>query len=280
MIANAETHADRRPCSIAVTGAKGGIGKSTLVLNLAIALRRWGNEVLVVDGDLGLANLDVLAGVVPDYTVEQLVRGEIELEQVLIVGPQGVRILPAASGVPDLSRLDDGMRDRLLDVLTRLSAGVDRVLIDTGAGLNDTSLTLQLAADRVLLVSTPEPTSLVDAYASLKVLWMSDPTKRVDLVVNAARDESEARRTHEKLANAARQFLGGELGWLGWVEQDATVGRAVRRQRAICDLFPDAPASRGFERLALRLDSDGPLPDVEADNYWQRLREDAGEVAH
>ena len=135
--------------SIAVTGGKGGVGKSNLTVNLAVALGRWGRRVLLVDGDLGLANLDVLLGLVPKRNVEDLVRGEANLEELLIDGPDGVRILPAASGVPDLSRLNDDTRARLLAALSESASLADDVLIDTGAGIGDATLALQLAASRV-----------------------------------------------------------------------------------------------------------------------------------
>lgn len=268
------TRTSKAADSIAVTGAKGGVGKSNLALNLAVALGRWGRRVLLVDGDLGLANLDVLVGITPEHNVEHLVRGGVPLERILVEGPAGVRILPAASGVPNLARLDGPVRRRLLAMLADGAREVDQVLVDTGAGLGDTTLSLQLAAGRVVVVTTPEPTSLVDCYATLKVLWASAPDKPVDLVVNAARDEDEGRRTYLKIANAAEQFLGRRPGFLGPVDQDPKVSEAVRRQRAVLDLFPDCPAARCYERIAVNLahpeGRDGAVVD-----YWSRLGDSA-----
>lgn len=256
--------------SLAITGAKGGVGKSNLVLNLAVALGRWGRRVLLVDGDLGLANIDVLLGLTPERNIEHLVRGEARLDEILLQGPKGVRILPAASGVPDLTRLDCALRSRLLTMLSEGANDVDQLLVDTGAGLGNTTLTLQLAASRVILVTTPEPTSLVDAYASLKVLWSTDPEKPVDLVVNAARDDEEGERTYNKIANAAEQFLGQRPGWLGAVYSDPNLVDAVRRQRAVLELHPDTPASRCYERIAVNLAH--PDPRVGASiAYWDSL---------
>jgi flagellar biosynthesis protein FlhG len=264
------TSTEPRGGALAITGSKGGVGKSNLALNLAVALGRWGRRVLLVDGDLGLANLDVLMGLVPDRTVEHLVRGEADLNEVLAEGPEGVRVLPAASGVPDLARLDEAARGRLLTRLAEGAGMVDDVLVDTGAGLGDATLALQLAASRVVVVTTPEPTSLVDAYASLKVLWNADRNKTVDLVVNAARDEEEADRAHEQIARAASHFLGRAPGRLGAVYRDPKVAEAVRRQRPVLELYPDCPASRCYERIATRLAST-PVVAGRAADYWRHL---------
>lgn len=266
--------------SLAVSGGKGGVGKSNLVLNLAVALGRWGRRILLVDGDLGLANLDVLLGLMPRHNVEHLVRGEIGFEEALLAGPPGVRILPAASGVPNLARLERGARERLLLLLEQGARNVDDVLVDTSGGLSETTLALQLASTRVLLVTTPEPTSLVDAYATLKVLWNADPDKRVDLVVNATRDDNEGRQIYEQVAKAAGHFLGRQPGFLGSVQRDPKVSAAVRRQRSILELFPDCPAARCYERIALQLVSQ-PGNESAAADYWQRLMQSASpEVAH
>jgi flagellar biosynthesis protein FlhG len=259
-----------RSLALAVTGSKGGVGKSNLVVNVGVALARWGRRVLVVDGDLGLANLDVLLGLLPARNVEHVMRGEAGLEDALVEGPAGIRILPAASGIPELASLDAGPRGRLLALLEESCRIVDVVLVDTGAGLGPTTLTLQLAASRVVVVTTPEPTSLVDTYATLKVLWAADPQKPIDLVVNAAETEQEALGAYEQVAKAARHFLGRGPGWLGSVCRDPRVPQAVRHQRAVVELYPDSRASRCYEQLALRLSlsSGGEGP---AAAYWQRL---------
>jgi flagellar biosynthesis protein FlhG len=256
--------------ALAVTGSKGGVGKTNLVANLAVALARWGRRVLVVDGDLGLSNLDVLLGLIPQRNIEHLVRGDAALAEVLVEGPAGIRILPAASGIPELASLDGTARTRLLTALVEGLAQVDDLLIDTGAGLGETTLALQLAASRILLVTTPEPTSLVDAYATLKVLWSAEPSKPVDVVVNAAADDHEARGAYEQIARAARHFLGREPGWMGAVYRDPKLVEAVRRQRCLLELHPDAPASRCYEQIALRLVL-SPDCGLHSLDYWQRL---------
>lgn len=268
-----------RPGTLAVTGSKGGVGKSNLVANLAIALARWGRRVLLVDGDLGLANLDVLLGLMPERNLDHVMRGEATLDDVLLEGPEGIRFLPAASGVPELASLDSVFRRRLLDALCSTSEGTDDVLVDTGAGLGDTTLALQLAASRVIVVTTPEPTSLVDAYATLKVLWGADPTKPVDLVVNAVADTAEAERAHDQISRAAEHFLGRSPRLLGSVCRDPRVSEAVHRQKPVLQLFPEAPAGKCYEQIALRLTLS--RTDDPAGHYWERLIQAADEgVSH
>ncbi|ANM30547.1 hypothetical protein ABI59_14620 [Acidobacteria bacterium Mor1] len=267
--------------SIAITGGKGGVGKSNLTVNLAVALGRWGRRVLLVDGDLGLANLDVLLGLVPKRNVEDLVRGEATLEELLIDGPDGVRILPAASGVPDLSRLDQMARSRLLGALSDTASLADDVLIDTGAGLGEATLALQLAASRVLIVTTPEPTSMVDAYATLKVLWTADASKPVDVVVNAADNEETGRWAYEQISRAAEHFLGQVPGWLGPVVRDEKVGEAVRRQQALLELFPGSQAGRCYRQIAMQLTAGTDRAAESSDDFWRRLMDPSNkELSH
>ena len=260
--------------TIAVTGAKGGVGKSNLAVNLAVALGRMDRKVLLVDGDLGLANLDVLLGLVPTRTVEHLVRGEATMDELLLDGPAGVKVLPAASGVPELARLDEGTRRILLSALGGGEMRDQTVVVDTGAGIGEATRALQLAASRVLVVTTPEPTSLVDAYASLKVLWTADPDKPVDLVLNLVEDEDEARGAFEQISRATSHFLGCKPGLLGSVVRDPKVSEAVRRQKPVLELHPSCPASRCYERIALSLMSMPVLPDA-PDGYWDRLLDSA-----
>ncbi|MBZ5637238.1 MAG: MinD/ParA family protein [Acidobacteriia bacterium] len=271
MIANASAGAAlRRPLAVAITGSKGGVGKSNLAINLAVALKRCGRRVLLVDGDLGLANVDVLLGLVPSRTVEHLLSGAARLEELLLTGPEGIRILPAASGVPELTRLASPARARLVEALARASEFSDDVLVDTGAGLGEATLSLQLAASRVVVVTTSEPTSLVDAYATLKVLWCADPEKPVDFVVNGVQDQEEAEGAYRQIAKAALHFLGREPGWLGPVFHDPRVAKAVRQQRALLDLYPTSRAARCYERIALALASRVDMAQG-GDDYWQRL---------
>jgi flagellar biosynthesis protein FlhG len=271
------TAAARGAMSLAVTGSKGGVGKSNLALNLALAMQRFGRRVLLLDGDLGLANLDVLLGLVPKHTIEHLLHGGVSLDEVLLEGPGGVRVLPAASGVPELTRLDAPTRGRLASILAESNALADVVIVDTGAGLGSATLTLQRAASRVIVVTTPEPTALVDAYATLKVLWAADPHKRADLVVNAADSESEAAQVQRQIGRAAESFLGRAPGCLGAVLRDSKIGDAVRQQRALLEAYPASIAARCYERIAARILADETkVPGDES--FWDRLLESSSEL--
>ncbi len=236
---------------IAVTSGKGGVGKTSLVANTAICLARTGVRVTVLDGDLGLANLDVLLGIVPRRTIEHFFREGVPLADIAVEGPEGIRVIPAGSGLPELTRLDPHAQLRFAEELLGLRRDADVVLVDTAAGIADQVSRLVRVADRVLLVTWPEPAALVDAYAALKVMRARLP--EVGLVVNGAASVDEARRIHRQLEAVSRRFLGGGVSLEGWIPRDEAVREAARRQRAVVLAEPFAPASRAFERLALHL---------------------------
>ncbi len=245
---------------VAVLSGKGGVGKTNVVANLAIAVSGLGARVLLVDGDLGLANVDVLLGLAPRYSVADVLAGRCGLEQALVEGPRGVRILPAASGRPDLAALDPGSLERLLGALREAARDHDLVLVDAGAGVGPSVLGLASGSDRVVVVTTPEPTSLADAYAAVKLLHQLTPDRRSELLVNAARDETEARETHAQLQRVARRFLGAPIGYLGFLPADPRLAAAVARQRAVVEMYPASPSARRLVALAADLLREGRAP--------------------
>ena len=239
--------------TIAIASGKGGVGKTNIVANLAIALRRRGQRVIVIDADLGLANLDTLLGVNPRATLRHVLRGECALRDVLVEGPAGIQLVPAASGFEDLTQLTDTQRLLLLEQVDSLDGAFDVLLLDTGAGISSNVLFFAAAAHETMVVVTPEPTALTDAYALVKVLSTRYAEQRFTVLVNMARGEFEARRTFTHLSRVAERFLHVSLRWAGWVPFDAEVPEAVRRQRAVVELAPRAPVSLAFEALAQRL---------------------------
>jgi flagellar biosynthesis protein FlhG len=235
---------------LAVVSGKGGVGKTNLVANLAVAAAGRGRRVLVVDGDLGLANVDVLLGLVPTATVADVLAGRCTLEAALVTGPRGVHVLPAAAGRSELAALGGAGLDALMERLRAAAGAYDLVLIDAGAGVGPTVAGLAAACQRAWLVTTGEPTSLADAYAMLKVLRGIAPGLALELVVNQVAGEGAARRAHAHLARVAARFLGGALAYRGFVPRDARLADAVARQRAVVELFPGASASRQIVALA------------------------------
>jgi flagellar biosynthesis protein FlhG len=242
-----------RPAIVAITSGKGGVGKTSLTANLAVCLARLGTRAAVLDADLGLANLDVLLGVAPERTIEHFIRGECSLLDVTERGPEGVLVVPAGSGLPELTALDETLLARFAAGLEELSDHADVLLIDSAAGIGEQTCRITGMADRVLVVTWPEPTALVDAYATIKVLAGRDPERPLGLVVNGCRDEAEADRVHLRLRAACRRFLDRDIELIGSLTLDDAVPSATIAQTPFVLASPHSRASRDLERLALRL---------------------------
>ena len=265
---------------VAVTSGKGGVGKSTVVSNLAIAMAKLGRKVLVLDADFSLANIDVLLGLAPRRTIQHFFTGECELEDLVVEGPAGIHLIPAASGISDLAHIDSTRRLALLQGLEALRAAHDIVLVDAPAGIGDNVVDLAAAADRAVVVVTPEPTSLVDAYATIKVIAGAsaataggssaasimgsaasteaqppgpNPLARIGLLVNSTKDDEETRTVHLQIDRVCRRFLGSGIELIGAVNRDERVESSIREQRAVVIAHPHSPASRCFNRIALTL---------------------------
>jgi len=266
----------RRIRVISVTSGKGGVGKTSVVANLALALCRMGQRVLVLDADLGLANLDVMLGLNPRYTIDHLLRGERKLEEILIQGPGGFKLLPAASGIPELTELDNTQRLLLLDELDALKDRFDVLLIDTGAGISSNVMYFNYAAMEKVVIVTNEPTSLTDAYALIKVLTSRYKQKRFKVLVNSAQNANEAERIYRHLSLVVDQFLGSpSLDYLGWIPFDKQMPAAVRKQRTVLECFPKAAASCRLLEVAKTLMACEAESVLEGDIrfFWQRFLE-------
>ncbi len=250
---------------VGVVSGKGGVGKTNLVANVAVAASRLGGRVLVVDGDLGLANLDVLLGLAPRRTAADVLDGACALEDALVEGPHGIHLLPASSGRADLWTQRPRELARLLVPLFRAAQRYDLVLLDAGAGLGPVVVGLTLACHRAILVTTPEPTALTDAYATLKVLGREDPDLPIELLVNGAAGAREARRVHEGLERVTRRFLESSPPLIGFLPDDPRLAEAVASQRAVVEAHPDAPSSRALVGLAQRLLRERPPRRVSSD---------------
>ncbi|WP_411834800.1 MinD/ParA family protein [Pseudoxanthomonas mexicana] len=236
---------------IAVTGGKGGVGKTNLSVNLAVALAEMGKRTLLMDADLGLANVDVLLGLSPKYTLADLVAGRCELNDVLLEGPDGLLIVPASSGFRHMAELQPAEHVGLVNVFSELQHELDVMIVDTAAGITDSVLTFCQAAQDTIVVVCDEPASITDAYALIKVLSRERGVDRVHVIANMVRDPNEGRKLYEKLARVCERFLGDvALHYLGAVPQDDWLRRAVQRQQPVVKAYPGSPASRAINEIA------------------------------
>jgi flagellar biosynthesis protein FlhG len=262
---------------MAVTSGKGGVGKTMLTANLAVLGAKRGKRVLIIDADLGLANVEIVFGVKPKRHVGDLLNPEVAADDVLIEVRPGIHILPAASGLQQLTHLGEDEKLRLIATLDGLAERFDLVLIDSGAGIGDNVLFFVGVAQEIVLVVTPEPTSLVDAYAAVKVLSQQVGIKDFGVVVNSVVDEMVARDVFHKLVGLTDRFLNVRIRHLGYVTRDENVHRAVMAQKPITDLFAMAPASRALTLIADRLFKSAPPPMVDGGMklMWHRLFREA-----
>ncbi len=243
---------------IAITSGKGGVGKTSVVINLAAALARLGCRVGVIDADFGLGNIDVMLGLTPAYHLGHVLSGEKTIEAITLQGPLGIKVIPAGSGVRALTRLNREQWRKLGTVVRRISEDLDFLLIDTAAGISDNVVELLRMAERVLVVTSFEPAAVVDAYAVIKILTNSSPGTELGLVVNAARDAEEASLVFRQLDAASNRFLKRSLRFYGFVVNDTAVRDAVLGQRPIVDQQPQAAASRCYRILASRVSGVAP----------------------
>ncbi|MFO0453724.1 MAG: MinD/ParA family protein [Pseudomonadota bacterium] len=240
---------------IAVTGGKGGVGKTTVSANLAVALAERGREVLVLDADLGLANIDVLLGLQPRGNLGHVLAGERTLEDIMVTGPRGIRILPASSGVRRMANLGPLEHAGLIRAFSELSGRLDYLLVDTAAGIHDSVLTFARAAQHALVVVCDEPASLTDAYALIKVLSRDQGLGRFKVVASQTRSPGEGRDLYQKLVRVCDRFLDVTLEYAGAIPYDEFARRSIQRQVAVVEAYPGCLASQAFKNLAARADT-------------------------
>ena len=236
--------------TIAVTSGKGGVGKTAMVVNLGVALVSLGHRVCVLDVDLGTANIDVILNLTPRWNLAHVIAGEKDILEVLVEGPGGLVVLPGGSGLQELTALDDRQFGKLRSQFQRLERYADILLLDTGSGLSRSVTNFVLAADEAIVLTTPEPHAITDAYALLKVVSQYETNLPIRLVVNRARDSGEAETIARKMIFASQRFLGIDMGYLGFVSEDPAVGQAIRRQQDLLTAFPRSRAAADVRRLA------------------------------
>jgi len=258
---------------IAVTGGKGGVGKTSVAVNLAAALAAQGKRVLLFDGDMGLANVDVLLGLTPRHTLEHVLDGRCTLEEAVIESPLGFKVLPGASGVARLSELSTAEHLGLVQAFSHLTAGLDVLVVDTAAGIADSVRQFCQAAQQVLVVLRDEPASLTDAYALIKLLNRNNGVRRFRILANMSPAQGAGEAVFRKLERVTNRFLDVILEYAGEIPEDSFVRSAIREQRAVVNAFPSSPAARAFVRLARQAErwplAQGPRGNVEF--FMERL---------
>jgi len=240
---------------IAVSSGKGGVGKTNISVNLAISLAAKGHRVCVFDADASLANVNILLKLQPHYTLEHLLDGSRKIEEILVSGPGGISIVPAASGIAEFANLSIEQQKTLLQAMTSLECLFDYLIIDTAAGISKNVTTFLEATEHCILVVTPEPTSLTDAFALIKVMRINHCESKIHILTNMVDNYLSSVDIYKRLSAAANRYLHTELSYLGYIPRDDYLRLAVQQQQAVSIAFPAAPSSYRFQALATGLES-------------------------
>jgi flagellar biosynthesis protein FlhG len=243
---------------IAITGGKGGVGKTNIAVNLAVSMSMEGLDVMLFDADLGLANVDVVLGMKPKYTLADVVSGDKTLADVVVDGPEGVRVIPAASGVAQMVEMQSGEQETLIRQLSDQLIPPDVLIVDTGAGIDQTVQTFVAACQSAVLVVCDEPASLTDAYALMKVLRAKKDIRRFEILANQVDNPLQGKQLFERIANVCDRYLDVELGYLGGVPTDMYLRRAVQERRALVSAYPRSPAAIAIRDAGRRLNRQAP----------------------
>lgn len=263
-----------RPKIIAVTSGKGGVGKTNVAANLAVSLSELDKKVVVLDADFGLANLDVLLGLTPRYHLGHVLYGNKSLSEVMVQGPGGIQIIPASSGLQRMSDLTMAQRNHLVESFALLDLDTDYFIIDTAAGISRNVIHFLMSAHEVIVISSPEPTAIVDAYAVIKIILAEDHKKNVQVVINSVDSADDAPEIFCQINSVVKQFLNREIAYLGHIERDAHVSKAVRSQMLVTHRYPNAPASVCFRNLARRVARQEGSMQTSDGLVWEKLLND------
>ncbi|MBC7983807.1 MAG: P-loop NTPase [Candidatus Obscuribacterales bacterium] len=245
--------------TIAVTGGKGGVGKTCVAVNLATSCAAAGRRVLLLDGDLGLANVDVFLGLSPRYTLAHVLAGEHTLEEVIVDAPQGFRVVPAASGIANMANMGVAEHFGLVQAFSTLAQGLDMLIVDTAAGISHSVTQFSQAAQHVLVVICDEPASLTDAYALIKVLSRNHGVTRFRILANMTSTPGQGAALFDKFQRVTGRFLDVTVEYVGEIPDDSYMRRAIREQRPVVECYPGSPSGRAFKNLALKADT-WPVP--------------------
>lgn len=234
---------------ITIASGKGGVGKTNFTINLGILLQKMGYKVLIIDADLGLGNVDIMLGLSSPYNLSHIVFNGIDIQEVIIEGPSGIMILPGGNGLLELANLKPRQLDKFIRELTKLESMVDIILIDTGAGLSANNIKMILAANEVILITTPEPTSLMDVYGVVKIVSKIDRNRHFDLVMNKVDNINEANNNIKNIQKAGKRFLNVEISTLGLLDNSSIVSKSVKDQRPFVLDYPHSKISKQLNSI-------------------------------
>ena len=240
---------------ITIASGKGGVGKTNVSVNLAIALATQGKNVTILDADLGLANIDVMLGLHSDQNLSNVMNGECDLEEILLDGPQGIKVIPASSGVKNMAELSPAQHAGLVSAFSELSHDIDVLLVDTAAGISDSVTSFSRAAQEVLVVVCDEPASITDAYALIKLLSKEQGIFKFHILANMVSGPQQGREVYDKLSKVSNRFLDVALEYVGHIPYDEHLQKAVKRQKAVVEAFPRSRSAQAFQTLSKKVNN-------------------------
>jgi len=254
LVLQQNTNESSRTRIIVITSGKGGVGKTSLSVSLSIALAQDGKSVTMIDADLGLANINVILGIIPKYNLYHVIKGKKKLRDIIIEVPEGIKIIAGASGFHQLANLEPKQREDFISSISEL-ANDDYLIIDTGAGISQNVMSFILASDEIIVVTTPEPTAITDAYGIIKTIASNSSDKQIRLIVNRAQSVTEGKRVAQRVINIAGQFLNIKVENLGFVYEDPYVPKSVRNQKPFIVGYPKCRASGCVKVIADRINN-------------------------
>jgi flagellar biosynthesis protein FlhG len=265
--------AKKSPTVISVTSGKGGVGKTLTTVNMAVSFKRMGYSVLILDGDFGLANVDIVLGLQTRHNIRDVLDGNAELKDIVVDGPMGLKVIPSGSGVSSLTQLTHVQRQQLLDQVSKFDESFDILIIDTGAGIGDNVLQFNAHSDEIVVVTTPEPHAMTDAYALIKVMSENYENRSYNLIVNQTRSAEEGEKIYERINAVATRFLQVNVNYLGHVPLDPQVAKSVMQRKAASEQSTFTLAGQAWNKMARDLsDSSGVNPQNQnVQDFWRNL---------
>lgn len=240
---------------IAVSGGKGGVGKTNVSINLAVSLAEIGRKVMVLDADLGLANIDVVLGLHPKFDLSHVLRGEKDLDEIIIDGPAGIRLIPGASGIQHMAELSPAEHSGIISAFSEMGSDIDTLIVDTAAGISDTVISFTRASQEVIVVVCDEPASITDAYAIIKLLNKEYGSTRFRVLANMVRTAQEGRDLYNKMCAVTDRYLDVMLSFMGAIPYDESLKKAVKSQKPVVIAFPRSKAAQAFKNLARKVEA-------------------------